>query len=113
MAQRADLHALLRNAAETYALAGVPILPLYEVRDGRCACGRSGCDRPGKHPRTPNGVHSASADPAVVARWWRWWPTANVGAATGHRFDVWDIDLPDAGPLLGKFLGGTAGIWPA
>lgn len=50
MALRADLHALLRNAVETYALAGVPILPLYEVRDGRCACGRSDCDRPGKHP---------------------------------------------------------------
>ncbi|MEV0570648.1 bifunctional DNA primase/polymerase [Dactylosporangium sp. NPDC050588] len=113
MALRADLQALLRNAAERYALAGVPILPLYEVRDGRCACGWLKCERPGKHPRTPNGVHGASADPAVVARWWRWWPTANVGAATGHRFDVWDIDLPDAGPLLRQYLGDLAEVWPA
>jgi hypothetical protein len=99
-----------------YALAGVPILPIYDVRDGRCACphpdecARTG--RAGKHPRLPNGVTGASASVDLVRRWWTWWPSANVGAATGHRFDVWDIDLPDADDLLTGYLGDQVGAWP-
>jgi hypothetical protein len=90
-------------AALRYAALGVPVLALFEiVEGGGCACGRAGCERPGKHPRTPRGHLGASSDRDVVARWWRWWPHASVGAATGHTFDVWDIDLPaaQAGPLL-------------
>ncbi len=102
------------DAAVRYALAGVPILPLYDVRDGRCACGRDACDRPGKHPRTPNGVHNTTDDVQLVARWWRWWPAANVGAATGHVFDVWDIDLPaaEADALAARYLGHLTPSWP-
>jgi hypothetical protein len=110
------ISAALASRAERYALAGVPILALYEVRAGRCACDRSDCGRDaGKHPRLPRGVHDASTDGAVVRRWWRWWPTANVGAATGHVFDVWDIDLPaeDAHALLYRYLGHLADTWPA
>lgn len=104
------------SAALAYATNGVPVLPLYEIRaDGRCACQRPGCDRPGKHPRLPKGVHDASTDPGRVARWWRWWPDANVGAATGHLFDVWDIDLPaaEACDLLTDYLGDLAASWPS
>lgn len=103
-------------AALAYARKGVPMVPLYEIRaDGGCACGRSGCDRPGKHPRLPRGVHDASTDLGRVARWWRWWPNANVGAATGHLFDVWDIDLPadSARDLLADYLGDLAASWPS
>jgi hypothetical protein len=92
------------------------VLPLYEIHaDGGCACGRIDCDRPGKHPRLPRGVHDASTDSARVAKWWRWWPTANVGAATGYLFDVWDIDLPSdpAWDLLAAFLGDLAESWPS
>lgn len=98
------------EAAVRYATAGVPVLPLYEPRPDGCACGRPGCDRPGKHPRLPRGVHQASTDPDTVARWWRWWPHASVGAATGHAFDVWDIDLPTgaAARLLADHLADTA-----
>jgi hypothetical protein len=84
------------DAALRYAALGVPVLALFEAVDGGCACGRAGCDRPGKHPRTPRGHRGASTDPRVIARWWRWWPRAGVGAVTGHLFDVWDIDLPAA-----------------
>ncbi len=102
------------DAAVRYALAGVPILPLYDVRDGRCACGWTLCARPGKHPRTTRGVHDASTDVELVEQWWRWWPTANVGAATGQAFDVWDIDLPAdvAAHLLDRYLGDLATAWP-
>ncbi|MGX6604563.1 bifunctional DNA primase/polymerase [Micromonosporaceae bacterium Da 78-11] len=102
-------------AALVYASAGIPVLPLYEIRPGGgCACGRATCDRPGKHPRLPRGVHDASTEPARIVRWWRWWPHANVGAATGHVFDVWDIDLPDvtAAGLLAEYLGDLAEVWP-
>jgi hypothetical protein len=83
------------EAALRYAALGIPVLALFETVDGGgCACGRAGCERPGKHPRTPRGHLGSSTDAHVVARWWRWWPHASVGAATGHLFDVWDIDLP-------------------
>src|SRR6266545_4636611 len=102
------------DAAVRYALAGVPILPLYDVRDGRCTCGWTLCARPGKHPRTTRGVHDASTDVELVEQWWQWWPTANVGAATGQAFDVWDIDLPAdvAAHLLDRYLGDLATAWP-
>jgi hypothetical protein len=103
-------------AALAYARAGLPVLPLYEIRTGGgCACDRPGCDRPGKHPRLPRGVHNASTEPTQVMRWWRWWPDANVGAATGHLFDAWDIDLPaDAAcDLLARYLGNQAASWPS
>jgi hypothetical protein len=36
----------------------------------------------------------ASTRPAEVRGWWRRWPAANVGLATGVRFDVLDVDGP-------------------
>lgn len=97
---RKEIHMLLSinrlttgEAALRYAALGIPVLALFEIVDGGCACA-PGCERPGKHPRTPRGHLGASTDTEVVARWWRWWPHASVGAATGHLFDVWDIDLP-------------------
>jgi hypothetical protein len=93
------------TAALRYAAAGVPVLPLYEIGpDGTCACRQDDCRRAGKHPRLPRGVHDASTSVDLVARWWRWWPGANVGAATGHAFDVWDIDRTDAAPVLAEYL---------
>ena len=108
-------HSPRAEAALAYARAGVPVLPLYEIGNHGCACGRHRCDRPGKHPRLPRGVHDASTNLDLIARWWRWWPTANVGAATGHLFDVWDIDLPPAaaGRLLVEYLGADATEWPS
>jgi hypothetical protein len=34
----------------------------------------------------------AAVDPAVAREWWRRWPDANLGLATGPRFDVLDLD---------------------
>lgn len=56
-----------------------------------------------KEPLLPNGVHGASSDPATVAAWWRRWPDANIGVATGTgSIDVLDIDAKGAanGPEL-------------
>ncbi len=86
------------DAALDYARRGWKVLPLYGIVDGRCACGgRTKNCKPGKHPLTPHGVKDASADVEQVAAWWKRWPTANVGLATGEEFDVLDIDADKGG----------------
>ena len=50
------------------------------------------CSDPGKHPRLRGWKRLAATDPAVVGEWWRRWPEANLGLATGRRFDVLDLD---------------------
>ena len=46
----------------------------------------------GKQPLTEHGVHDATTDPDVIEAWWRRWPDANVGLATGRGLFVVDVD---------------------
>jgi Bifunctional DNA primase/polymerase, N-terminal len=48
-----------------------------------------------KSPLTPNGFHDASTDPVAISAWWRPWPDALIGVATGRTsgFVVLDIDV--------------------
>ncbi|MDG4831516.1 bifunctional DNA primase/polymerase [Solwaraspora sp. WMMD1047] len=91
----------LSTAALRYAATGVAVLPLHSTdHDGACDCGRSDCDRPGKHPQwhpalLPHGLRDASTRPDRIRRWWGRWPLANIGLRTGERFDVCDIDSRD------------------
>ena len=82
------------DAALAYATEGWWVLPVASPGPLVCTCGGP-CDNPGKHPLTRRGVHDASADPAQIRRWWRRWPGANVGIATGARsgLSVVDVDL--------------------
>jgi hypothetical protein len=84
------------QAAEAYAALGLPVVAMHGVRrDGGCTCARgSCCPDAGKHPRLADWPTAASTSPAQVGGWWRRWPTANVGLATGRRFDVLDVDGP-------------------
>jgi hypothetical protein len=84
------------QAAEAYAALGVPVVAMHAVRgDGGCTCPRgTRCGDPGKHPRLADWPTAASTSPAQVRGWWRRWPTANIGLATGRRFDVLDVDGP-------------------
>jgi hypothetical protein len=60
-----------------------------------CSCRRGpACDRPAKHPLLRHGVKQATTDAEVIGRWWRRWPQANVGLATGVVFDALDVDGP-------------------
>jgi hypothetical protein len=82
------------RAARAYAALGYPVVPMHAVRSGGgCTC-RAGpaCPDPGKHPRLTGWMRLAATDPGVVGRWWRRWPNANLGLATGRRFDVLDLD---------------------
>ncbi|WP_456244005.1 bifunctional DNA primase/polymerase [Longispora urticae] len=110
----------LAEAAEEYAAAGLPVLPLHTPAGAACSCRRPDCSSPGKHPRLPRGLHQASTDPAQVRAWWRRWPDANIGLRTGTLADVCDIDRPGqftvvlgllAGHPLGPVVRTGSGGW--
>ena len=69
------------------------VFPVHSIRDGRCTCGAD-CQHPGKHPRTPHGFKDATTDLKQIEEWWRAWPDANIGLATGEvsGVDVLDVD---------------------
>lgn len=88
----------LLQAALWYIKQGWPVLPLHTPYDkkGACSCGvrHTGNDTSaGKHPRTAHGVREASTDKATVLDWWRQWPDANVGIATGHNAGIMVLDV--------------------
>jgi hypothetical protein len=95
-----------------YASRGIPVLPLHyplphhrdlqPIGDDRqtaagtvCSCRDLGCAQVGKHPLgalAPHGVKDATCNRARILAWWTRHPQANIGLATGHRFDVLDVD---------------------
>jgi hypothetical protein len=106
----------LLEAALGYATRGIPVYPVHWPRPipGRagpaCSCRRGpACDRPAKHPLLRHGANDAATHPAQLERWWRRWPQANVGLATGIVFDVLDIDGP-AGLTALRQLAGTVDL---
>jgi Bifunctional DNA primase/polymerase, N-terminal len=105
----------LCDAALGYASRCIPVLPLHYPlphRDGlqpvpgdpqsavrsNCTCRDPGCGQPGKHPLgslVPHGVKDATCNRARILAWWTRHPQANIGLATGHCFDVLDVDGPE------------------
>jgi hypothetical protein len=106
----------LRDAAVGYASRGIPVLPLHYPLPHRkrlqpvagdpqsavarvgCSCRDPGCGQVGKHPLgnlVPHGVKDATCNRARILAWWTRHPQANIGVATGHRFDVLDVDGPE------------------
>jgi hypothetical protein len=81
------------EAAAVYAALGYPVVPIHTAQPGGgCSCPDPGCPEAGKHPRLRGWTRLATVDPLVVGEWWRRWPDANLGLATGRRFDVLDLD---------------------
>jgi Bifunctional DNA primase/polymerase, N-terminal len=81
------------QTAQVYAALGFPVVPLHAARPGgACTCPDPSCPDPGKHPRLAGWKRLAAVDPATVGEWWQRWPQANLGLATGRRFDVLDLD---------------------
>lgn len=101
-----DPHARLRLVL-AYAARGIPVVSLHHpvvrrsaargLAEVGCSCDDPRCALVAKHPMTPLGVADATTDPARLAWWWRRFPEANVGLATGWRFDVLDVDGPESG----------------
>ncbi len=70
-----------------------PVFPLHSAKGGRCSCERPDCGNVGKHPRTEHGFHDASRSPDVIQAWWRRWPDANIGIATGRVSGLLVLDV--------------------
>jgi hypothetical protein len=69
------------------------VLPIHTWHKGKCTCGNPKCDRPAKHPLTPNGVNGATKNLDTVTEWWtrlRGYP--NVGVATGAISGIFTLD---------------------
>jgi hypothetical protein len=82
-----------------YAGRGWPVVPLHSGEKILCSCSDPTCGSAGKHPRTQHGIKDASTDPEQIRRWWKQWPDANVGIATGvvSGILVLDIDPSNGG----------------
>lgn len=97
-------------AALWYAAAGLAVLPLqWPLAGGGCSCGNRACSSSGKHPLTPHGVKDATRDAATIREWFRRWPQANIGIATGAASGLMVVDLdprngaPERGELPALF----------
>jgi hypothetical protein len=93
---------MLLSALE-YAAMGWPVLPLYGIKNGACACGDAQCRSPGKHPISelvPHGFHDATTDHEKIRDWFTRAPDANIGVPTGlthSGFVALDIDPRNGG----------------
>ena len=91
-----------RNALWISDALEIPVFPLYEpvkTDDGSiiCSCTAGAqCRNAGKHPRTETGFRAATTDHVQITAWWRRWPAANVGIATGTIVVV-DVDPRNGG----------------
>jgi len=88
------------KVALDYASHGWAIVPLWWPRGGRCTCAEgSDCGSPGKHPLTEHGVNDASSSRDDILQWFKRWPHANIGIATGALSGVvvLDVDPRNAG----------------
>lgn len=92
--------------ARWLAKAGYKILPLYEPTSAGCSCGNPSCSHVGKHPRTAHGVQDASRDIDVIERWWKYYPEANIGVATGSDSGIFvlDVDGDEGRETLAKLM---------
>lgn len=99
------------------AARGWYVGPMHESIGGICSCHEGiNCKSKGKHPRTAHGFKDFTRNPDQIRAWWRRWPFANVGGATGehdgHSVVVLDLDLPkrnDVAPAELATLGITGG----
>lgn len=71
------------RAAQTYIKAGQPVFP----------CHATGAKA--KAPRTKNGLHDATLDPAQAKRWWQARGDSAIGIPTGIIWDVLDVDTKE------------------
>jgi hypothetical protein len=121
----------LRDAALGYASRGIPVLPLHYplphhrgvqpvTDDGQlahpavgtgCSCRDPSCGQVAKHPLgslVPHGLKEATTNRARVLAWWTQQPQANIGLATGFRFDVLDVDGPLGAQAIRTLAGAHA-----
>lgn len=83
-----------------YASLGIPVFPCFGINPTtlKCRCGEDECKSPGKHPKTTNGLNSASTDPIYIKLSWeheKW--GNNLAGVSGEMFWVLDVDKKSGG----------------
>lgn len=89
-------HPAPRMEDEALALLrlGFCLVPMHRPTGDGCSCNKGrACRSVGKHPRVKSWTEHASGDEADVRGWWRRWPDANIGIATGARSGIVVLDL--------------------
>lgn len=86
------------DAAVEYARLGWKVFPLHSIKHGVCTCGNTQCTSPGKHPRVSRaeggrGLDDGTSDEETVRTWWKLFPDANIGIATGEFSNLFVVDL--------------------
>ncbi len=85
------------NHAIELAERGMRVFPLHNPENDGCSCGNPECGKnTGKHPRIYAWPNMATTDKELIAMWWKQWPDANIGIATGQGIVVIDLDSKDA-----------------
>lgn len=83
-----------------YVQEGWFVLPVHGIDgEGQCTCGRLECHSKGKHAIPLRGVHEASNNAYRVLEWWREYPEANIGLATGRSRLALNINARAGGSL--------------
>lgn len=78
--------------ALNYAGRGWRCFPVHTTVSGTCSCGRACGKDAGKHPHIKAWQTHATTDRSTIEGWWRKWPQANIGIATGGGLVVLDLD---------------------
>ena len=88
----------LAKSAIWHAKCGRPVFP---------------CHPRSKKPLTQYGFKDATTDLATVGKWWRQWPDANIGIATGAPSGIWVLDIDgDEGEATLATLQAKHGAFP-
>lgn len=75
------------------AAMGIPVFPLWGIKDGKCACGAAeGRCKAGKHPRRVASFKDATTDPAIINMWFKE-ENLNYGVRTG-------VEINGSGKML-------------
>lgn len=86
------------RAAKRYAQAGYPVLLVWPLRDGVCACSDGKrCKTPGKHPVHKKWQLNATVDVGLIEKWWAKFPDAHVGIEPPEGHCIIDIDPRNGG----------------
>jgi hypothetical protein len=72
------------NHALRLASKGIPVFPCKNTPDNK---------ETDKTPHVSSGFYAATTDEAQIKDWWSHWPQALIGAPTGERLVVVDVDL--------------------
>jgi len=88
----------LLEAALGYAARGWPVFPCNPANKQPLLAADKGED--GKPVRGTGGVKKATTDPEQITAWWKRWPHALIGLATGHPTRGTETEAQPAGLRL-------------